>query len=340
MIAPQRSRATPRLSRFRAVAFRHIVGVPRVDLRDDTSPPDALSNFESRRLLDLSIGLVDDVRCAGVQQRVGPDYVCSQYEIYLPYQGLFVLHVGEEHVVGDTNQIVFARRGDSLRISRRVTEGFAAILLTPTVDVLREIAHLSGRTLTKHSAFTRRSWRAGLRLQRVRTRLLHWLSGASEVDIVHAEELVLFLLRSALVDQPPPPRPCGASTARLLQHTKEYLTAEFTNRVRLPDVARAVGSSPAYLTDLFRQMEGVSLHRYLTHLRLGRALVDLPHTSNITALALDLGFSSHSHFSSVFRRAFAITPSQFRDSTRRARLPAKDFDSDPPTGDAQNQQWR
>ena len=36
-----------------------------------------------------------------------------------------------------------------------------------------------------------------------------------------------------------------------------------------------------------------------------------------TVLALDLGFSSHSHFTAAFRRMFQCTPSEFRESTRR-----------------------
>jgi AraC-like DNA-binding protein len=115
--------------------------------------------------------------------------------------------------------------------------------------------------------------------------------------------------------------PC-ATTARLLRRTKEFLAAELSNRIVLADVGRAVGASPAYLTDLFRRLEGTSLHQYLIQLRLARALVELPHTGDLTCLALDVGFSSHSHFSAAFRRAFGCTPSQFRQTTRRGSRPA------------------
>ena len=43
-----------------------------------------------------------------------------------------------------------------------------------------------------------------------------------------------------------------------------------------------------------------------------RALVELPHSKGLTALAPNLGFSSHSHFSFTFRRAFGCIPSWFR----------------------------
>jgi AraC-like DNA-binding protein len=49
-------------------------------------------------------------------------------------------------------------------------------------------------------------------------------------------------------------------------------------------------------------------HQYLKQLRLARALVELPHAGDLTALSFDLGFSSHSHFSYAFRRAFGCHP--------------------------------
>jgi AraC family transcriptional regulator len=111
-------------------------------------------------------------------------------------------------------------------------------------------------------------------------------------------------------------RELAGPTRRLVGRAKEYLEANLANRVRLADVARAVGASPAYLTNVFSQVEGVALHRYLVQLRLGRALLELPHTDDLTGLAFELGFSSHSHFTAEFRRAFHLTPSQFRRDSR------------------------
>lgn len=282
-----------------------------------------MCEFESRtRLLDLSVGLVEDLRRSGVRRGKGPEGFCSTFQICLPYRGLFVWHVGDDDVVGDANQAVFVRRGEPFRMSAPIPEGYAELIVTPDLDALGEIAHVKGRALTDHPAFERRSWRAGLRLQSFRSRFLHWASRTSAVDTLDAEERVVYLLRLAFEDGQRRHRPHGVTTARLIRRTKEHLERELSNRVRLVEVARAVGASPAYLTDLFRRVEGVSLHRYLTHLRLARALAELPHTDDLTALALDLGFSSHSHFSFAFRRAFGSTPSAFREHTRRATLPA------------------
>ena len=124
------------------------------------------------------------------------------------------------------------------------------------------------------------------------------------------------LLRSALDDDAPRHSP-SRSTQKLIVRTKAYLEAELAHPIRLGDIGSAVGASPVYLTQVFRAVEGVPLHRYLTQLRLARALVELPHANDLTQLALEVGFSSHSHFSARFRRSFGTTPSQFRDRARR-----------------------
>ena len=134
------------------------------------------------------------------------------------------------------------------------------------------------------------------------------------MDGVTADDLVLELLTAALQWRPSRER-VSPATRRLVGRAKEYLQAHLTGDVHLTKVASAVDASPAYLTHAFRRVEGVPLHAYLVQLRLARALVELPHAENLTDLALTLGFSSHSHFTSAFRAAFGCTPSAFRRAT-------------------------
>ena len=74
-----------------------------------------------------------------------------------------------------------------------------------------------------------------------------------------------------------------------------------------------VGVSPVYLTQSFREVEGVPLYRYHVRLRLARALDLLAGEDDLAALAQDLGFSSHSHFAAAFQQAYQRTPSAFRE---------------------------
>jgi AraC-like DNA-binding protein len=77
--------------------------------------------------------------------------------------------------------------------------------------------------------------------------------------------------------------------------------------------------SPFHLARVFHERAGVPVHRYLTRLRLRAALDRLMGgADDLTALALDLGFSSHSHFTDAFRTEFGRPPSAVRHSGARA----------------------
>ena len=89
----------------------------------------------------------------------------------------------------------------------------------------------------------------------------------------------------------------------------------------LDKVARVVHTSPFHFTRIFQQRVGVPVHRYLTQLRLRAALERLAEgEDDLTHLALDLGFSSHSHFAESFRKEFGKTPSEVRRSASRRTL--------------------
>jgi AraC-like DNA-binding protein len=272
---------------------------------------------ESRaRILELNVGVVEDLHRRTRRTEKGPEGFCQDFQVCFPYQGVFVWHVGNDDVIGDPNQVVFVRGGEEYRMTSPSTRGYAELIITPDLGVLSELAHVNGRPLAEHALFTRRALRTGPRVQALRTSLLHRATAGRPLDGLEAEEAVLALLRAAIQQETGHLRPVTAATARLLRRTKEVLESRMTERLRLADIARTVGVSPAYLTDLFSRFEGVSLHQYLTQLRLSRALLELPHAPDLTALALELGFSSHSHFTFAFRRAFGCTPSAFRELTR------------------------
>jgi AraC-like DNA-binding protein len=268
-----------------------------------------------RRLLDLSVGLVETVSGSGPGRGTGPEDISRHFQVALPYRGVFVWLVGRDEVVGDPDQVLFVTGGESYRMRQPVPGGYTELIVTPEISTLSEIARASGDLLRAHPFFLERSRRASPGLRAFRDRFLCWAGGASADDDLAAEELLIALLRTAL-DGGSRRSPAGRTNARLIGRTKAFLEAELANPIRLADIGRAVGASPAYLTDMFRRSEGLPLHQYLTQLRLARALADLPHAEDLTTLALDAGFSSHSHFSAAFRRAFWITPSRFRHLTR------------------------
>ena len=266
------------------------------------------------RLVASRVALVEDLRCPGVGTRVAPEDFSPDFQVCLPYRGTFVWQVGGDDVVGDANQVLFVAGGEAFRICQPVFGAYAELILTPDPMVLAELVGTDDARLRTHTLFRRRSRRAEPALQ---LRLAMYLHAGRHGGLagVAGEEATLDLLGAALGGQASTSLP-GPASRRLVSRTKEFLAAHLSRSLRLADIARAVGSSPAHLTTVFRRVEGVPLHRYLTQLRLARALVELPHSPDLTALALEVGFSSHSHFAASFRRAFGAPPSLVRDGVR------------------------
>lgn len=105
----------------------------------------------------------------------------------------------------------------------------------------------------------------------------------------------------------------------LVAKARKYLSGRLDQKVRLPEIAVAMGVSSTRLAQTFRIVEGVSLYRYALRLRLMRALEMLPQYDDLSRLALDAGFSNHSHFTTAFRQSFGYAPAVVR-SQMRVRL--------------------
>jgi AraC family transcriptional regulator len=106
----------------------------------------------------------------------------------------------------------------------------------------------------------------------------------------------------------------------LLDRVKLLLTDSISKRISLAEIGKSVGASPVYLTQVFSEMEGIPLYRYHLRLRLAQALVRLPEQKNLSALALDLGFSSHSQFTTLFGQAYGLPPGDFLRVTSRSEI--------------------
>jgi AraC-like DNA-binding protein len=86
--------------------------------------------------------------------------------------------------------------------------------------------------------------------------------------------------------------------------------AEKWNVARLAKVANL---SLFHLCHVFRQMVGTSIYDYVVHERLARTLdAVLDRGDDLTTIALDAGFASHSHFTARFRGFFGYTPAALR----------------------------
>lgn len=101
----------------------------------------------------------------------------------------------------------------------------------------------------------------------------------------------------------------------VVEAARDLIARRFTENMSLADIAALAESSEFHLARMFKARTGLPLHAYRNQLRLRSALDRLRRAeTDLTGLALDLGFSSHSHFTATFRRTFGKTPSAIRKS--------------------------
>ncbi len=113
----------------------------------------------------------------------------------------------------------------------------------------------------------------------------------------------------------------AAGHAELVEATKELLALRLGERLTLGEIATTVHSSPFHLARVFRSRTGFTIHGYRNQLRLRSSLERLLEGEvDLGLLARALGFSSHSHFTVCFHRAFGRPPSAVRRAGRTRDL--------------------
>lgn len=99
----------------------------------------------------------------------------------------------------------------------------------------------------------------------------------------------------------------------LVHDVESLLSGRWDEGLRLRDLASAVGVSGFHLCRTFRRATGTTLHQYRHRLRVRSSLEAVCETATpLTSIALETGFSSHSHFTSSFRQEFGRPPSAVR----------------------------
>jgi len=269
-----------------------------------------------RSLLKSPTVTIRDTHCQGTHRHKSPEEYTVTTQLVFPYRGVYVRHVGQNQAVAEANQVLFFNATESYRISHPVKGGDASLTLVIREPLLRELAPRAFLRDSATLAFQQQRRRIDARAQVLVALIGHSLRH-NIAEPLEAESLTLTLAQRAL--GPRTTHAAGASVGRqlLVDRAKLVLTSDLARRWTLAEIATEVRCSPVYLTQVFQQVEGLPLYRYQLRLRLARALDLLAHYDDLTTLSLDLGFSSHSHFSAAFREAYGRSPSEFRQSALR-----------------------
>jgi len=276
-----------------------------------------MPDFEVSRLLETDTVAVRNVRCAGTCRHRSAEECASATHLVFPYRGVYMRHVGSDQAVADANQVLFFNADEGYQVSHPIEGGDASLVLGLSESILRELVPGSLLNDRGRLGFRRQHQRIDPRAQALVALLRHSLENGT-IEPLEAESLLLTLVCRSL--GPRTSREPGATHARhrLADRVKVLLASDLSRRWTLAEIAAEIGGSPVYLTQVFQQVEGIPLYRYHLRLRLARALDLITRYDDLSALAADLGFSSHSHFAAAFRQAYGRSPTAFRQSARRA----------------------
>ena len=240
-----------------------------------------------------------------------------------PRQSVWIEHEGRDPFVADANTVTYYNKGQCYRrrkLSRRgdQCEWFA---VAPEAIAGTLSAH-EPAAADRHDSpfpFTRGPSDPDSYLRQ--RMVFHHVSQEQNPDRLFVEEAVLAILAdvSALAYAHERMRPRAQSRPRrdvdVTEAARDVIARRFRDNLTLSEIAGAAGSSVFHLARMFKARTGFSLHAYRNQLRLRAALERLRDPRvDLIEIALELGFSSHSHFSDVFRRTFGKTPSAIRES--------------------------
>lgn len=114
-----------------------------------------------------------------------------------------------------------------------------------------------------------------------------------------------------------------------IHRAQDYIERNLAGPLALEDVARAACFSPYHFHRIFGAVTGETLHQFVLRLRLERAAAQLDQlpAKDITAVALDCGFSSSATFARAFRAAYGASASGWRaskDDRKKRKTVSKD----------------
>lgn len=106
-----------------------------------------------------------------------------------------------------------------------------------------------------------------------------------------------------------------SSDEQLMNRIMELVNANLSNsEFNIEDIVETLGISRTHLHRKLKEMTGLSAGKFILNLRLQQAAKLLEENGmNITQIAYAVGFTSQTHFSTIFKNYYGVTPSEYAE---------------------------
>lgn len=252
----------------------------------------------------------------------GPEQFARSHTINVPIRGVYVKHGRLGNSLVDPQRAVFFSRGDTYETSHPHGCGDGGYyLIVPQRFLDGVLADLDPhRATTDERGFTLQDGPLPAQAA-IETRRIARDARTGRSDAFALEERTMEVARSVVAAaytargiRKPTRRADSQRRHREIAMTAAAILASRPEKsLSLAEVATQVGASPFHLSRVFHAQHGVTLREYHERTRLQLALNRIQSGErDLTRLAFDSGFTSHSHFTHRFRATFGVTPSWVR----------------------------
>lgn len=268
-------------------------------------------------------------RCAPHHPRFEDSGPIRNHCVVFPRTAARIEHDDGRSFVGNQAVVSLYNAGQRYRRARVSREGDCCDYFSVDAGVLRDALAVRSRRAAEAPAErlfvdTHASSSATLYLRQRRVFQAVSTPGTLPVDPLAVEGEVLRVVEAVLDGVPDlgsaaPERATRRPDARhrdIVDAAEVLLARHFDASWTLADIAGRIGSSPYHLCRIYRRHTGRSLHQFRDQLRLRAALNRLEDGVDLSTVALEVGYSSHSHFTAAFRRAFGVPPQVVRRTQR------------------------
>lgn len=231
--------------------------------------------------------VVGEFRCpAGDRRWRGENWIGATAHVVVPGPAVAITQGGGDEQIATPCEVVLYNPDVTYR-RRLVDQGGDNAVF---IELAPDLAEETGRFGTTSAPLAAVDY---VRLRSLTRRL---------PDPLVLDELVLTVLAPLSA-----PRP--AADGKIARRVKDLVASEPEAPHTLASIGAALHYSPYHLARLFRRQTGMTISGYRTQLRVRlAALRVIDGGAPLAAVATDLGFASHSHLTTAFRRVLGLRP--------------------------------